>query len=406
MSELDPTLQRQLKRLGLEAGDRAPDLDTWRQFLKRVSDHYQHTQEDRALLTRSLDLTTTEMNELRGRVESERDRLQSILGAITEAISLMGTASPTAEGHSALDATNIITQVKSAFTERLESIFGEGTGTSMQESSQVRVIQTEFVRLADQVETMLNEMGQHASLRKELEVARAVQQLLLPPEEVIALPGLTLAAYSRSAQECGGDWWNAMDLGDGRVLTVVGDVTGHGIASAMLTATAKAAVDLSQLLGRGKLTCELILSLMNHAIHQAGKTRTLMTAAVAILDPRAGSLTLASAGHAFPYLLRGGLIEPLVAHGEPLGSAPSSEYAAITVRLAAGDKLLWYTDGVTELENDAGEQFTEKRLRSVCQRAAHLDACGLRDELVGSLVTFAGGRPPDDDLTLLVAHLG
>ena len=404
MKELDKLLLRQLKRFGLEGLDRAPNLEEWKGFLERVSDHYQATGEDRTLLTRSLDLSTAEMNHLKERVENERDRLQAILAAIAEAISAMGQAHVRAGKPGEETGSTHITSAKSLFANRIQSIFAEGSATA-EESGRVRVIETGFFRLADQVESMLREMTVTASLKKEMEVARTVQQMLLPAKDTFEKPGLEMAAWCQQAQECGGDWWTVQEQADGKCLLVVGDVTGHGISSALLTGTAKAAVDLAHLVTKGKVVPSTALHLMNHAVYAAGNQKVMMTATAALVDPVERTLTLSNAGHVFPFLVRGGAVQPLVAHGQPLGAGDCATYQSFTVKLEAGDLLVWFTDGVTERENESGEPFTEKRLRAGCQRAAALGVREVRDELVRSVLTFAGNHPADDDMTLVIARV-
>lgn len=408
MTELDKLLHRQLKRMGLDALDRAPALEEWLEFIEKVSTQYKASADDRALLTRSIDISTEEMNVLKLRVESERDRLQAILAAIADAIAVMGTANALdrTQSASAPEATGIITSAKSVFAQRLKSIFSDGESYSAEESSRVRVIETGFFRLADQIESMLHEMSSTASLRKEIEVARTVQQMLLPAEDTFECAGFSLAAWCQPAQECGGDWWTVQPQADGKLLVVVGDVTGHGIASAIMTATAKASADLAHLMTRGKVSPNVLFHLMNHAIFSAGHQMTMMTATAALIDPATRSMQVANAGHAFPYLLHDGAVRPLVAHGPPLGSSAVHEYPMTTVALEAGDTLVWFTDGITERENETQEQFSEKRLRASCQRASHLEVRDFRDELVRSVLTFAGNRAADDDMTLVIARVG
>ena len=408
MKEIDKLLHRQLKRMGLDTFDRQPLLEEWLQFIERVSEQYKANSDDRSLLTRSIDISTAEMNELKVRVESERDRLQATLAAIAEAISVMGSANELEpeRSSSTAEVTGIITSAKRLFAQKLRTIFAEGEAYSAEESSRVRVIETGFFRLADQIESMLQEMSASATLRKEIEVARTVQQMLLPAEDTFARPGFSLAAWCQPAQECGGDWWTVQEQADGKFMVVVGDVTGHGIASAIMTATAKAAADLAHLMTRGKVSPNVLLHLMNHAVFSAGHQKTMMTAAVALIDPAAKSMQVASAGHAFPYLIHDGAVRPIVAHGPPLGSSATFDYPMSTIPLDPGDTLVWFTDGITERENEGREQFSEKRLRSSCQRASHLEVRDLRDEVIRSLLTFAGNRSPDDDMTLVIARVG
>jgi phosphoserine phosphatase RsbU/P len=401
MNELDPLLLRQLRRAGLTL-EVPPSLEAFYALLERVSDQYKHSTEDRATLTRSLDLSTAEMTVLRERVEAERDRLQLVVAAIGDAIGVIGQS--TTEGTDVDSAAGLITQAKQLFAERVTVLFRDGA-VSHEESSQLHVIESSFVKLADQVQTLLREMSTAASMKQELEVARTVQKMLLPSCDVIARPGITIAAHFEPARECGGDWWNVQELLDGTLLLMVGDVTGHGISSAILTGAAKAAADLGFLLTRGKLGPGMLLHLMNHAIHQAGRQQVMMTAVVGLVDPVQRTLTMGNAGHVFPWLLHEGAARPLIAHGAPLGASHTSEHPLQSFQLAPGDTLVLYTDGVTERENDAGEQFSEKRLRSACQRNAQAPATEFRNELVHSLLTFAGGQPANDDLTLMIARI-
>jgi serine phosphatase RsbU (regulator of sigma subunit) len=342
------------------------------------------------------------MNVLRERVEAERDRLQMVVAAISEAIAVMGTS--TSEGTNVENASGLITQAKRLFAERVAGLFSD-SAVSHEESSQLRVIETSFVKLADQVQSLLREMSSAASMKQELEVARTVQQMMLPASDLIVKPGISIATHFEPARECGGDWWNVQDLVDGKMLLMVGDVTGHGISSAILTGTAKAAADLGHLMTRGKIGPGTLLHLMNHAIFQVGHQKVMMTAAVGLLDLTTRTLTLGNAGHVFPWLVHDGAPRPLIAHGPPLGAAATSEHPLQTFQLEQGDTLIWYTDGVTERENDAGEQFSEKRLRAVCQRNAQASATDFRNELVHSLLTFAGGRPADDDMTIMITRI-
>ncbi len=173
---------------------------------------------------------------------------------------------------------------------------------------------------------LLHDTAEKASLKKQLEVARAVQQMLVPSEDVIERRPCGSPAHFQPAAECGGDWWTFHDLPDGRLLTVVGDVTGHGISSAIITGAAKAACDVVRTFAREQLSPAQLLRVMNCSIFEAGQQKFLMTCAACIFDPAAGSLTLANAGHPFPYLVRNNAIRQLAAQGEPLGAASSAEY--------------------------------------------------------------------------------
>jgi serine phosphatase RsbU (regulator of sigma subunit) len=143
--------------------------------------------------------------------------------------------------------------------------------------------------------------------------------------------------------------------------------------------------------------------MMNCSIYEAGKQKLMMTCTASIFDPTTRSLTIANAGHHFPYLVRRGALRQLVSHGSPLGAASASEYPAATVQLESGDAILWFTDGVTECENPAREQFTERRLRSLFQGAAASGPERVRDAIIEAIRAFSVGQPLADDVTFVVA---
>jgi sigma-B regulation protein RsbU (phosphoserine phosphatase) len=242
-------------------------------------------------------------------------------------------------------------------------------------------------------------------MKKELEVARTVQNLLVPTENVIDRPFLRIAGYFQPASECGGDWWTVSDLPDERVLTLIGDVTGHGISSAIITGAAKASCDLACHITKGQITPSDLLGMMNSAIHETARRQIMMTCAAAVFDRRSGLLTVANAGHHFPYHLRDGQLRPIMVHGQPLGATSGSSYESTSIPFASKDLLVWFTDGVVECENEWGEQFSDKRLRAICQRAASAGAEAVRDAVIEAITAFRQGCAQGDDMTLVVASV-
>src|SRR5207248_6435076 len=123
-----------------------------------------------------------------------------------------------------------------------------------------------------------------ATLEKELEVARTIQETLVPPSDLVTRPFVNLAGYFLPASQCGGDWWTVHDMPDGRVLVVIGDVTGHGVPSAMITAAAKAACDVVRTLDGVHLTPGRLLQVINRAIFEAARRKFVMTCFASIID--------------------------------------------------------------------------------------------------------------------------
>lgn len=403
--EFDPVLLRQLTRLGLASVSQTPTAESWIRFVRGVNDHYKHMTDDRALLTRSIEISTAEMSQLNERLEGQRDALRSMTIGIADALAHFGSLvslDAVAGGFGANGKIPLET-AKLTFSNKLAQIFSGSVDSDA--TSEFSGIHTSLARLADELIRLLSETAAQASVKKELEVASTVQRLLVPSEDVIERPGLRLAGFFRPASECGGDWWSVYDLPDGRLFALIGDVTGHGISSAILTGAAKAACDVACLMSQTALTGAQLLHILNAAIHSIGRRQIMMTCGLGVFDAGARTLSVSSAGHPFPYLIRGGALRPLVAHGQPLGAGPDSSYAPCTEALLAGDLIVWFTDGVIECESPSGEQFSERRLRAVCQRASASGAVAVRDAVVEALDAFRRGTPQGDDVTLMVASI-
>jgi hypothetical protein len=410
MAEIDPLLARQLKRLGLADLSEPPDPETWQKILARISEHYRHVTDDRNLLTRSLDLSTNEMGALHRRLVAERDRLRGVVQAIGDALTIFHDAARSQrDAGRALDVSWTITTAKQRFAMQLGEILSSNGAMqppgSTESNEVIADVRSLLTGLGDRLVHLLYDTAEKASLKEQIEIARTVQQMLVPGDEAIDRRFLRLAGHFEPAAECGGDWWTFHDLPGGRLLTVIGDVTGHGISSAIITGAAKAACDVTRTYGGAELTPERLLEVMNCSIYELGKQRLLMTCTACIFDPAERSLTLANAGHPFPYLARDGSVRQLASPGSPLGSASSVEYQPTTIPLQPGDALLWFTDGVTECENDAREQFTERRLRSLFQGVAGSTPEHARDAIVGALTAFRGSHRLGDDITLVVARV-
>jgi phosphoserine phosphatase RsbU/P len=392
---LDALLARQLRRLDLPA--EFERSGAWQRFLDDVNDHYIHMAEDRALLSRSIELSTQEMDGLRRRIEQQRDRLLAAMTGISDAL---GRFVKLLHGGKE-SSTEQVEQAKLELARQLQATLDDAR-TLDEHGVEVSAIRDNLLQLADQLISLLTDAGNRAVVRKELEVARAVQQLLIPPQAVIDLPPLHFAGHFESADECGGDWWTVAAMPRGRALVVVGDVTGHGIAAALITGAAKATCELALHLAADRLTPSTLLDLMNQTLYRMARRNLLMTAVAAVVDPAARILTVANAGHPFPILLRNRITHPILAEGPPLGDSPASVFDDSQIEIERGDVMVCFTDGVSECENAKGEHFTERRLRAVVQRVATDDAAGTCRSLVSALESFRGAHPPSDDLTMVV----
>ncbi|MFT3696327.1 MAG: SpoIIE family protein phosphatase [Kofleriaceae bacterium] len=277
-------------------------------------------------------------------------------------------------------------------------------------SDEIGLLAENFNFMADQIAILLQQTAEKAKIEAELEVAKAIQDQLVPSDAPVKKSTLTFAGFYQPAAQTGGDWWTWAELSGGKILLVIGDVTGHGIPSAMITAAAKSACDVARYVHQDEVTVTRLLELMNHAIFESAQRRFVMTCFASIVDTKARTITYANAGHNFPYLYRQGgegkgEFGSLMIRGNRLGDDPSSRYESKTTELAMGDVLVWYTDGIVECENETGEEYGEKRFRASVRKAAALDAGEMRDAIVADANAYFGETARKDDITMVVGRM-
>ena len=276
-------------------------------------------------------------------------------------------------------------------------------------NDEIGVLGRNFNYLAERLGVLLQETKERATYEKEMEVARVIQESLLPPTRLFDRGYFQFTGYFKSASICGGDWWNYAELSGGRLLILIGDVTGHGVSSAMITAAAKSCCDTLRHVTEGELTVTFLLEELNKTIYEAANRRFVMTFFATIIDPSKQTITFSNAGHNFPLLFRAHpdpgepAIVPLVTRGNRLGDVMESRFLERTVPYGPGDVLVWYTDGITEGLGKNGDEYSEKRfrrsIRSVLDRPA--------DEIMNKVISdaekfFADFAHPEDDITLVV----
>jgi serine phosphatase RsbU (regulator of sigma subunit) len=276
-------------------------------------------------------------------------------------------------------------------------------------SDEIGLLGENFNFMADQIAILLQQTAEKAKIEQELEVAKAIQETLVPSDAPVTKSTLSFAGFYQPAAQTGGDWWTWAELSGGKILIVIGDVTGHGVPSAMITAAAKAACDVARHVYQDEVTVTRLLEIMNHAIFESAQRRFVMTCFASIVDTKARTITYANAGHNFPYLFRSGdgkgEFGSLMIRGNRLGDDPTSTYEAKTTDLVAGDVLVWYTDGIVECEGEAGEEYGEKRFRTSVRKAAALDAGEMRDAIIADAAGYFGQTARKDDITMVVGRI-
>ena len=242
------------------------------------------------------------------------------------------------------------------------------------------------------------EAQERERIEQELQVARQIQQALLP-EATPELDGWELTTYYEPAREVGGDFYDFLELEDGRLGLVVGDATGKGMPAALVMATTRgmlrAVVQSVESPGE-------VLARVNEALVAEIPPNMFVTCLYAILDPKSGSLRYANAGHDLPYLRRhyGEGAHELRAAGMPLGMMPEMSYEEKETSLGEGDRVLFYSDGLVEAHDPKREMFGFPRLQRLV--AEHAEEGSLEDFLMEELYSFTGeGWEQEDDITLL-----
>jgi serine phosphatase RsbU (regulator of sigma subunit) len=236
-------------------------------------------------------------------------------------------------------------------------------------------------------------------LEDQLRVAREVQAGLLPMGPP-RLPGWRLAGRSVPTWAIGGDYFDYVPLGDGRLALVIADVSGKGIPAALIMATFRAGLrhELRRRPDPAAVAVEL-----NRALLESRDAARFVTTVCGVLDPATGRLDYVNCGHNPPLVLRGdGRTHLLAAGGPALGLFPETAVEPEGTTLALGDRLVLYTDGVVELADDADVEFGLARLEAGIRAATAGEPERAIERVLDDARRFTGRQPFDDDFTLVV----
>jgi len=245
---------------------------------------------------------------------------------------------------------------------------------------------------------------EEAAERRELSEALKIQQRLLP-QQVPEIEGWELAVSWQPANGVGGDCFDMIRLGDTRLAISIADVVGKGIPAALLMSNLQAAV---RAFASEAVEPQALCHQVNRILCGNIAEGRFISFFYSVLDAPTGVMTYTNAGHYLPMLVRAdGAVERLGAGGPVLGVLPDAEYEQAHVGIGPGDRLVMFTDGLTEARSAADEEFGEERLLDAAVAHRACSAPALQARLADSVATFTGGRLQDDaTLIVLAADLG
>ena len=279
-------------------------------------------------------------------------------------------------------------------------------------NDQLGELANSFNQMTGSIEDLLRQAAEKKRLEEEMRLAREIQMSLLPRGPLL-VPGLTISALCVPAREVGGDYYDVLALPDGRYGVLIADVSGKGMSAALYMAELKGLIlSLSQI----HLSPRDLLISANRLISMHLDSRSFITMTYAVIDPAAGVMTYARAGHTpLLYLPAGdgsssrasilapdGLVLGLRIDG---GERFASLLSEVSLRILPGDLLVLFTDGISEAMNERADCFGETQLAELVEEHGHLPIAELRERILREIAAFVGGAPQHDDMTMILIRV-
>ncbi len=237
-----------------------------------------------------------------------------------------------------------------------------------------------------------------AKIEEELRTAYEIQKRLLPAGPPI-VSGYEFFGLNRPCRTVSGDYFDYAVRPDGRIYTIIGDVSGKGITAALIMSGLATAFSIFTKLDP---TPDVLTSQLNETLAPKTAPRKFVTGVIGVLEPETGKLEFTNAGHVPPLLLSANGVEELTSTDLVVGLFPQATFRTQTTRLEPGSALVLFTDGITEAENPAGEELGEKPVIEFLRPLAGKGASVIAAELEQFVCEFVGGSQMADDLTVVV----
>jgi serine phosphatase RsbU (regulator of sigma subunit) len=333
-------------------------------------------------------------------VQKVRESRQPLVIAGTEEGEALGSQSAVVFGLRSIIAAPLLLREKLVGIVYLDNRLAKGVFT--EDDVKVLVGIGNHIAIAVETAAMARIEAVNRSFQKDQDLAAAVQSLFLPHPAAYKSKDVSLAGFYRPAAQCGGDWWWHGVAGDGHVRVVVGDVMGHGVAPAMLTASIAGAF---RVLCRKDPNVPLagLLQQLNVELVMLTQGAFTMTVCALDYDPATRQALIWSAGGP-PTIVASatGEVSFIRAPGTPLGTTSNFELGHASRTVAAGERLFLYTDGVTELKLSSGAQLGMRRLTGILSQTAGQPAERASAQVVHELDKARAGTEQDDDITYVV----
>ncbi len=254
-------------------------------------------------------------------------------------------------------------------------------------------------------EAFAKEAAQKERLNAEIEIAREVQERLFP-QELPKVKGLDYFGGCRPALGVGGDYYDFIELPDGKFGFAIGDVSGKGIGASLMMASLQAS-----LRGQAIHSGDDLATLMTHVnrlVYEASTTNRYATFFYSQFDATTGQLSYVNAGHNPPFLIRAdGSVENLTVGGPVIGMLPPMivSYEMGTIELRIGDMLVGFTDGISEAMNSEEEEWGENAMLDELKQLTEIPSSEILTRIVASADRFADGAEQHDDMTMIVIRV-
>ncbi len=236
-------------------------------------------------------------------------------------------------------------------------------------------------------------------MEEELNLARNIQQGLLP-SKLPQLNGYEIAAVNIPSRQVGGDYFDIISISENKYGIAIADVSGKGAGAALLMANLQASLHA---LATSNIRIGEMISRINNLIYQNTALDKFITFFYGELDTKENTFTYCNAGHNPPYRVdeKGKVVELMVG-GIILGMMKDVVFETATVTIKPGDRIVMFTDGITEAMNEKEEEFGEERLKKLIQKWPNVSSQELMDKIISEVKEFSKGTPQDDDITMVI----